>query len=314
MKKTVLCIVCMLMSIGVMAQMSTKISAKLAKGSFATYLTTSETTIGTPLGNSPIKSTASTEVKYSVTEVLPEGYTIEATALNIEGDFLNLSGAETEAKFLNDFFKSWIGKKFILSTDKDLKVLAIKNYDELKTEFTKSAEELIKNLPAEGGEGRAITNEALKKVIDSQMTEEKMISTINGKLFDFYGKTISTGMMEDVEIEGMKAKNTYVVSAPKNSDVCTINCTTVLAMTKDDLKAMLYKQLGDNLPEDQIEAMKPQIDQMLESGMVKIDGKGQSTFVFKKNGWLQSMESTMAIDAMGSKTEIVSKSTLKESK
>ena len=146
------------------------------------------------------------------------------------------------------------------------------------------------------------------------MTEEKMISTINGKLFDFYGKTISTGMMEDVEIEGMKAKNTYVVSAPKNSDVCTINCTTVLAMTKDDLKAMLYKQLGDNLPEDQIEAMKPQIDQMLESGMVKIDGKGQSTFVFKKNGWLQSMESTMAIDAMGSKTEIVSKSTLKESK
>lgn len=314
MKKTVLCIVCMLMSIGVMAQMSTKISAKLAKGSFATYLTTNEATIGSPLSTSPIKSTSISEVKYLVTEVLPEGYTIEATTLNIEGDFLNLSEAETESKFLNDFFKGWIGKKFILSTDKDLKILAIKNYDELKTEFTKKAEELIKNLPAEGGEGRAITNEALKMVIDSQMSEEKMISTINGKLFDFYGKTISTGMMEDVEVEGMKAKNTYVVSAPKNSDICTINSTTVVAMSNEDLKAMLYKQLGDKMPEDQIEAMKPQIDQMLESGMIKIDGKGQSTFVFKKNGWLQSMESTMTIDVMGSKTEMVSKTTLKESK
>ena len=294
MKKTVLCIVCMLMSIGVMAQMSTKISAKFAKGSFATYLTTNEATIGTPLGTAPIKSTSTSEVKYLVTEVLPEGYTIEATTLNIEGDFLNLSEAETESKLISDFFKSWVGKKFVLSTDKDLKILAIKNYDELKTEFTKKAEELIKNLPTEGGEGRAITNDALKMVFDSQMSEEKMISTINGKLFDFY--------------------NTYVVSAPKNSDICTINSTTVVTMSNEDLKAMLYKQLGDKMPEDQIEAMKPQIDQMLESGMIKIDGKGQSTFVFKKNGWLQSMESTMTIDVMGSKTEMVSKSTLKESK
>lgn len=314
MKKTVLCIACMLMSIAVMAQMPTKISAQFVKGSHATYLNTSETTIGTPLGTAPIKSTSSSEVKYLVTEVLPEGYTIEATILNMEGDFLNLSDAETESKLMTDFFKSWVGKKFVLSTDKNLKPLTIKNYDELKAEFAKKAEELTKNLPTEGGEGRAITNEALKMVIDSQMSEEKMISTINGKLFDFYGKTISTGMMEDIEVEGMKAKNTYVVSASKNADVCTINCTTVLAMTKEDLKAMLYKQMGDNLPEDQLEAIKPQIDQMLESGMMKIDGKGQSTFVLKKNGWLQSMESTMTLEIMGSKTEIVSKSTLKESK
>lgn len=314
MKKTVLSMVCLLMSISAMAQMSTKMSAQFAKGSQATYFFTSETSIGTPMGDSPVKMISSEEVKFSVTEVRPDGYTIEASMLSVDGNYLNMPGEDIATKLMMEFLNKWVGKKAVLLTDKDGKILNIKNFDALNTELTKVAEELVQTLPAEGAEGTAINRETIQKMLVSQLTEEKMISTFTNKIFDFYGKTISTGMMEDIEIEGMKAKSTYVVSAPKNSDVCTINSTTVLAMSKDDLKEFLLKQLGEQLPEDQAEALKPQIDQMLESGMFKVDGKGQATYIIKKNGWLQSIESTMTLDAMGSKTEILSKSTLKESK
>ena len=313
MKKVLFSLFCMLISISAMAQLPTKISAKFAKGSQATYLLSSETTIGSPMGDSPIKSISSSEVKFSVTEVRPDGYTIEATMLSVDGDNQNLPD-ESDTKLVVDFLKKWVGKKAVLLTDKDGKVLNIKNYDALKTELTKETEALTKTVPAEGEENAALTRETLQKLLVAQLAEDKMISIITGKIFDFYGKTVSTGMMEDIEVEGMKAKNTYVVSAPKKSDVCTINGTTVLAMSNEDLKAMLFKQLGDNLPEDQVETIKPQIDQMIESGMIKIDGKGTSTYVFKKNSWLQSMESSFAFDAMGSKTETISKTTLKESK
>lgn len=314
MRRIVFSLACLLIGINAMAQLPIKITAKFAKGSQATYLFSSETTIGSPMGDSPIKSISSSEVKFSVTEVRPDGYTIEATMLGVDGDNLNLPTEEAATKLIVDYLKQWVGKKAVLLTDKDGKILSIKNYDALKTDLSKVAEELIKTFTAEGAEGSTLPQEVLQNALVKQLDEDKMISTFTGKVFDFYGKTISTGMMEDIEVEGMKAKDTYVISAPKNSDVCTINSTTVLAMSKDDLKAMLMKQLEDNMPEDQVEALKPQIDQMIESGMMKIDGKGTSTYVFKKDSWMQSMESTMTLDVIGNKSEITSKATLKESK
>ncbi len=314
MRRIVFSLACLLIGINAMAQLPMKITAKFAKGSQATYLFDSETSIGSPMGDSPIKSTSSSEVKFSVTEVRPNGYTIEATMLNVDGNNLNLPGEEAATKLVVDFLKQWVGKKALLQADKDGKILSIKNYEALKAELSKVAEDLIKTVPAEGAEGSALTSELLQKTLVKQLDEDKMISTFTGKVFDFYGKTISTGMMEDIEVEGMKAKDTYVISAPKNSSVYTINSTTVVAMSNDDLKAMLLKQLEDNMPEDQVEALKPQIDQMINGGMIKIDGKGTATYVFKKNSWMQSMDSSMTLDVMGNKTEITSKATLKESK
>ena len=270
MRRIVFSLACLLIGINAMAQLPMKITAKFAKGSQATYLFDSETSIGSPMGDSPIKSTSSSEVKFSVTEVRPDGYTIEATMLNVDGNNLNLPGEEAATKLVVDFLKQWVGKKALLQADKDGKILSIKNYEALKTELSKVAEDFIKTVPAEGAEG--------------------------------------------FEVEGMKAKDTYVISAPKNSSVYTINSTTVVAMSNDDLKAMLLKQLADNMPEDQVEALKPQIDQMINGGMIKIDGKGTATYVFKKNSWMQSMDSSMTLDVMGNKTEITSKATLKESK
>lgn len=314
MRRIVFSLACLLIGINAMAQLPMKITAKFAKGSQATYLFSSETTVGSPMGDSPIKSISSSEVKFSVTEVRPDGYTIEATMLSVDGDNLNLPAEDAATKLMVDYLKQWVGKKAVLLADKDGKILSIKNYDALKTELSKVAEDLIKSFSAEGAEDSTLPHEILQNALVKQLDEDKMISTFTGKVFDFYGKTISTGMMEDIEVEGMKAKDTYVISAPKNTDVYTINSTTVLAMSKDDLKAMLMKQLADNMPEDQVEALKPQIEQMIESGMMKIDGKGTATYVFKKDSWMQSMESTMTLDVMGNKTEITSKATLKESK
>ena len=185
MRRIVFSLACLLIGINAMAQLPMKITAKFAKGNQATYLFDSETSIGSPMGDSPIKSTSSSEVKFSVTEVRPDGYTIEATMLNADGNNLNLPGEEAATKLVVDFLKQWVGKKALLLTDKDGKILSIKNYEALKTELSKVAEDLIKTVPAEGAEGSALTSELLQKTLVKQLDEDKMISTFTGKVFDF---------------------------------------------------------------------------------------------------------------------------------
>ena len=118
-------------------------------------------------------------------------------------------------------------------------------------------------------------------------------------------------MMEDVEKEGVKMKTTYVVSAPKDGDI-TIKASEAINMTKEDIKAMVVAQLQEAMPE-QVEAMLPQLEQAIEGGMIKIEGSGHSTYVFRNDGWLKSSEVTSTINAMGTNTESVEKTTLKES-
>ena len=150
-------------------------------------------------------------MKFSVTEVRPDGYTIEATMLSVDGDNLNLPAEDAATKLMVDYLKQWVGKKAVLLADKDGKILSIKNYDALKTDLSKVAEDLIKTFPAEGAEDSTLPHEILQNALVKQLDEDKMISTFTGKVFDFYGKTISTGMMEDIEVEGMKAKDTYAL-------------------------------------------------------------------------------------------------------
>lgn len=309
MKKLFLSLTCMVVSVAAMAQMQVKVSAQFAKGDYAIYTNTNESTVSSPMGGEPMKILKTSEVKYMVTAVRNDGYTIEVTATHMSDN--EAIADSPAAKLMTDWNKKLEGKTLVLETDKDGKILKLSNLDALKAEMGKVRDELIATLPAEEIKGQ---EEVLRTALNSMMTEEKIIPMIaEGNFFEFYGKTINTGMMEDNTIDGVKAKTTYIVSAPKNSDTYTIKSTMSVNMSKEDMKEMLVKQLGESMP-DQIETLMPQIEQMIESGMMKVEGTGHATHIFTKKGWPQSVESVTNIGVMGANTESVFKSILKESK
>ena len=299
----------MLTCIAAMAQTPVKVAAQWAKGDYAIYDNTNETTVASPMGGAPTKIVKTSEVKYTVTDARADGYTIEVTPLSKSGNGSEESGAASQ--LMAKWSEKLVGKTMVMETDKDGKILKVSNLEALKAEMTKAFDELTATLSTEEDK---MQESVLRITFNSMMAEEHIIPLMaEGNFFDFYGKTFSTGMMEDDEVEGVKVKNTYVVMAPKNSDTFTIKSSMAVNMQKEDIKEMFVKQLKESMP-DQIDAVMPQLDQMIESGMLKIEGTGSSTHVFKKNGWPQSVESSTTIGMMGTNTVTMFKSTLKESK
>ncbi len=309
MKKAFISLALLVMSVGALAQIPMKITAQFAKGDYAVYTNTNETNGNTPDGKA--KAIMTSEVKYLVKEVRADGYQIEATLLSTTTDNADTTEISRIQRCLQ---KNLEGKTLVIETDKDGKFLRINNLEAIQTELTKAMEELITSFQANELQGMEPMAGALRNLVKAQLTEDGILSNVMGENFFaiYYGKTVYTGLIEDKEIEGIQAKTTYVISAPKNSDLCTIKSSMVVSMSKEDMKAMLVKSLKESMP-DQVDAMMPQIDQMVESGMLKIDGTGGSTVIFKKNGWPQSIESNQIISTMGMENGKTFKSVLKES-
>lgn len=66
------------------------------------------------------------------------------------------------------------------------------------------------------------------------------------------------------------------------------------------------------LPADQMDMMRENIDTVLDSGTIKMDGSRQASYEFLNSGWLKASETTMKVNMMGAETTTVSKTTIKE--
>ena len=71
-------------------------------------------------------------------------------------------------------------------------------------------------------------------------------------------------------------------------------------MTKDELKDFIIKQVEESAP-DQLEMVKQNIDMIINSGMMTIDGTEKVTYQMGDNGWYQSADYSLDLDVMGQK-------------
>lgn len=296
MKKVMLFSMLMLMALVANAQL--KVAPKMEKGVEKTYVT--ETTMSLP-GQSDVKMTV--ENKYRIADVTPDGYLWDVVTTDVKQEAApdNIIG-----KLMGAAEEMMLGQTLNVATDKNGKLVKIMNFDQLKPKLEQMATEMIdkmvKEMPqleaAKGMISQQIKNVVNEERITSSMSDATSVMALNGK-------TIMTGAQEEyVSADGVKMKRMYFVNG-KN-----ITTNSSMNMTKEDMKEMIIKQVEQSAP-DQAEMVKKNIDQLMDSGMLKIEMKEKATYELADDGWVKTLKVENTTESMGQSSTTTSVVTLK---
>ncbi len=289
MKKVILLSVMLVASMAISAQ--TKIVPQMKKGLKKVYATTATVSVG--------------ETKYTVTEANADGYVVDmvVTSFATDADVNDVAGQMISAtqEMMKDV-------NVRLQTNKDGQVVGIKNYAEVKKQIdafgAKIVDKLMESVPQLS---QVMSKDALKQQIQESVNEQALIRSLkeaDGVLM-LNGKTPMTGAQEEyVNEKGVKMKRMYFVNG---KSIVTNGSANI---TKDELKAMIIEQVEKTMPA-QAEIVKQNIDQLLSSGMLKVDIKETSTYEMGDDSWVKSVKTESNSEFVGTKTVVKSETVCK---
>ena len=298
MKKVILLSVMLMASMAISAQ--TKIVPQMKKGLKKVYATTATVSVG---GQKDVKM--SSETKYTVTEANADGYVVDmmVTSFATDADVNDVAGQMISAtqEMMKDV-------NVRLQTNKDGQVVGIKNYAEVKKQIdafgAKIVDKLMESVPQLS---QVMSKDALKQQIQESVNEQALIRSLkeaDGVLM-LNGKTPMTGAQEEyVNEKGVKMKRMYFVNG---KNIVTNGSANI---TKDELKAMIIEQVEKTMPA-QAEIVKQNIDQLLSSGMLKVDIKETSTYEMGDDSWVKSVKTESNSEFVGTKTVVKSETVCK---
>ena len=298
MKKVILLRVMLVASMAISAQ--TKIVPQMKKGLKKVYATTATVSVG---GQKDVKM--SSETKYTVTEANADGYVVDmvVTSFATDADVNDVAGQMISAtqEMMKDV-------NVRLQTNKDGQVVGIKNYAEVKKQIdafgAKIVDKLMESVPQLS---EVMSKDALKQQIQESVNEQALIRSLkeaDGVLM-LNGKTPMTGAQEEyVNEKGVKMKRMYFVNG---KSIVTNGSANI---TKDELKAMIIEQVEKTMPA-QAEIVKQNIDQLLSSGMLKVDIKETSTYEMGDDSWVKSVKTESNSEFVGTKTVVKSETVCK---
>lgn len=298
MKKVILLSVMLMASMAISAQ--TKIVPQMKKGLKKVYATTATVSVG---GQKDVKMTS--ETKYTVTEANADGYVVDmmVTSFATDADVNDVAGQMISAtqEMMKDV-------NVRLQTNKDGQVVGIKNYAEVKKQIdafgAKIVDKLMESVPQLS---QVMSKDALKQQIQESVNEQALIRSLkeaDGVLM-LNGKTPMTGAQEEyVNEKGVKMKRMYFVNG---KSIVTNGSANI---TKDELKAMIIEQVEKTMPA-QAEIVKQNIDQLLSSGMLKVDIKETSTYEMGNDSWVKSVKTESNSEFVGTKTVVKSETVCK---
>ena len=298
MKKVILLSVMLMASMAISAQ--TKIVPQMKKGLKKVYATTATVSVG---GQKDVKM--SSETKYTVTEANADGYVVDmmVTSFATDADVNDVAGQMISAtqEMMKDV-------NVRLQTNKDGQVVGIKNYAEVKKQIdafgAKIVDKLMESVPQLS---EVMSKDALKQQIQESVNEQALIRSLkeaDGVLM-LNGKTPMTGAQEEyVNEKGVKMKRMYFVNG---KSIVTNGSANI---TKDELKAMIIEQVEKTMPA-QADIVKQNIDQLLSSGMLKVDIKETSTYEMGDDSWVKSVKTESNSEFVGTKTVVKSETVCK---
>ena len=287
--------VSLMLTIAVALQAQVKVAPKMEKGTVKTYV--AEATITLP-GQGDVKVTA--DSKYSITDAKADSYVLEmvSTDVKTECEPGNIAGKLVAAA--QEMMKDAVVRATL---DKDGRIQNILNGDEVKTRVDKQADAFIDQMLADVPQlAGVVSKDALKQQVSQALTIEGLVQTLQQATspLALNGKTIASGSQEEfVSQEGLKMKRMYFVNGK------TIIANSVMNMTEDEMKQTIIKQVEKSAP-DQAQMIKDNIDQLMSTGMLKMDHKETATYELQDDGWVKSIVVDSTTETMGQ--TVVSKS------
>ena len=298
MKKVFLLSVLIVICMAISAQ--TKIVPQMKKGLKKVYATTATVSVS---GRKDVVMT--TETKYTVTEANADGYVVDLEMTNFatDADVNDIAGQMISAT--QEMMKN---VNVRLQTNKDGQVVGIKNYPEVKKQMdaycTKIVDKLMESVPQLS---EVMSKDNLKQQIQASVNEQVLIRSqkeTDGVLM-LNGKTPVTGGQEEyVSEKGVKMKRIYFVNG---KSIVTNGSANI---TKDELKAMIIEQVEKTMPA-QAEIVKQNIDQLMSTGMLKVDIKETSTYELGDDMWVKSVKTESNSEFVGIKTIVKSETVCK---
>ena len=290
--------VSLMLTIALALQAQVKVAPKMEKGTVKTYATEAVITIPS---QGDVKMT--TDSKFTITDATADGYVLEmvCTDVKTECEPGNIAGKLMAAaeEMMNDAVVR-------AAVDKNGRVQDILNADEVKAGLDANADafidQLMTDMPQLAG---VVSKEGLKKQVSQSLTIDALVQTLQEATspLALNGKTITTGSQEEfVTKEGFKMKRLYFVNGK------TIIANSVMNMTEEEIKQSIIKLAEQNAP-DQAQMVKDNIDQLMSSGILKMDHKETATYELDDDGWVKSIAVDSTTETMGQ--QVVTKSVAK---
>ena len=296
MKKFLLAGMMMLVALSMSAQI--KVAPKMQKGDKKVYVTEASTS------STQVTMNVITETVYEVKDVTADGYVIDSYVSDCKVETDTTSLVNRIGAIAAGMTK---GLHALYSTDKDGQIQKILNYDEM----LKTADDMLEKVFSTIQLPATMTKEKIKAAAMLSISEDAMLANMkmSDNPFCLNGKTVSNGM-EDTFCtkEGLKLKRTFTLNADGS-----IKTEGKMDMSTDDIIAMITKMAGQMSPEmTQNEAIKEQITQLINSGMVKFAATNNASYTFTDDGWVKSLNSDYSFQIMGQKFDTKAKVTLKQ--
>lgn len=282
------------------AQAQLKVIPTLKKGLEKVYETKACMTLP---GQSPVN--IATETKYTVSEATADGYVVDVMTTSFSSD---AAASNIAAQILSAAQEMVKDVNIRVATDKNGKPTKIANYAELSKQLDERSKLMINKIYELIPQAKsAIPEETLKQQFMESLTEDALFKSLSGNSSPLllFGKTIMTGAQEEfVNEQGLNMKRMYFV----NGKDVTTNAT--LNMSKEQIKKLIIEQVEKTMPA-QADAIKGQIDQLMESGMLKIECKETTTFKLQDDFWPGSWTTEVSTESAGQQMVTKTTTTLK---
>ena len=282
------------------AQAQLKVAPKMMMGDRKVYATTVVTEIP---GQGTV--TVNDETSISVTGVSADGCTIEMETTKVTSD---AAANNVTGQIIAAAQELMAGMPVRVATDADGKPLRIENYQEVKEKALATSDKLIEKMTAAIPQlEQVMSKDALRQQLMENLSEENLLQAMTAitNPLALNGKTIMTGAQEDyTNSQGLKMKRMYFVNG-KN-----VTTNGSLNMTKDDMKKLIIAQVEKIMPE-QADMVKQNIDQVMESGMLKMDAKETASYELGDDGWVKSIKAETTNESFGGTVKATSTTTLK---
>ena len=293
-------LVSMMLTMVMAAQAQLKVAPQMQKGDQKSY----EVTIVTDIPGQG-SFTINEEMAYSVTDATATGYVVkmETTKMSSDVKAENIAGQIVAAAQ-----EVMINIPLLIATDQAGKPLGINNYAEISKKIDTQSDVLIEKMfKAIPQLSTALPKNALKQQILTSLSEEALLKTIQWSVnpMALNGKTIMTGAQEEyINDQGIKMKRMYFVNGRNVTVSGSAN------MSKEELKKLIIEQVEKMMPE-QADMVKQNIDQLIESGMLKLDMKETGSYEYQEDGWVKTIKSENVTENMGQKVTVNTTVTLK---
>ena len=279
------------------AKAQLKVFPTLKKGMEKVYVT--NTTMALP-GQPEVAMDV--ETKYTVSDATANGYVIDMVSTSVSSNATtdNIAGQILVAA--QEMVKDVTIR---VATDKNGKLLNIQNYDEVSKAFDGRSKQMTEKLYQLIPQMKdVISEDALKGQLMENLNMEALFRSIKEATspLALFGKTIMTGAQEQPTNEqGLKLNRMYFVNGRAVTTSSTLN------MSKDEIKQLIIAQV-EKLAPAQADMIKKNIDQLIDSGMMKIDVKETATYDLQDDNWPKKLAVEVVNEVVGQKS--VSKSTI----